>query len=313
MKQLNFLHLVYLRALIEERSVTRAAEHMGIGQPAMSSALSKLRLIFSDPLLTSTRNGMEPTPRALELMRLSMQISALVEGRGVSQQAFVASESSVHWKVMASDAIARALLPSLMERIGTQAPKMRLTVQPGDPRKLQDSLRDGEFDLAVTFARNPASELRQVALYPQKLVGIARKDHPHIQGKVTLKQFLQQAHVRWGTPPASYTTLEAMVDEKLAQLGHSRQVNLMVSSMSILPEVVAKSNLIAVIPERVAYKASRELTVQVFPLPFKVPQVEVSLIWHERLHHDPAHKWFRKCILDISRQDVIPEQRSSST
>lgn len=303
MKQLNFLHLVYLQALVEEGNVTRAAERMGVSQPAMSSALAKLRLLFRDPLLIQTRQGMEPTPRAFELTRLSREISFLSEGRGISEKSFLPEESSVHWKVMASDAIARGLLPPLMDYLGKHAPLMRLNVLPGDPRKVQDYLRDSEFDLAITFVRNPASELRQIVLYTQKLVCIARTGHPGIEGKLSLKQFIGQKHVRWGTPPLSHATLEAMVDEKLARLGYLRHVSLQVSSLNLIPEVVANSNLLAVVPERVATWTSQTLALETFLLPFKVPQVDVSMIWHERLHLDPAHKWLRHRITEIVKND----------
>lgn len=301
LNRLNLQHLLYLQALVEERHVTRAADRMGIGQPAMSAALAKMRIVFRDVLLVKTTTGMEPTARALELVRKIRDISDLLEGRGISQEEFDPSASRTHWRVMASDGIARVLLPALMGAAGREAPRMRFTVHPGDPRRVSEYLRDGDFDLAISFVRSPPSELRQMLLYPQKLVCIARAGHPTIRGSLSLDDFLAQDHARWGAPPVVHATMEVMVDEALEALGQERRVRLLVSSLTLLPGVIAHSDMLAVVPEQLAASASGELALQVLPLPFPLPRVDVSMLWHERLHHDPAHKWLRDAVRDIGR------------
>lgn len=299
--RLNLQHLHYLEALVEERNVTRAADRMGISQPAMSTALARLRSVLSDPLLVHTRRGMEPTPRALELARRSRDIGAILEGHSVTGESFSLKECATHWRMMASDGIAKALMPPLMKVAGNEAPMMRFSVHPGDPRRMHEYLRDGDFDIVLAFVRNPAPDLRQVTVLPQRLVCIARKGHPRISGKFTLKRFLAEAHVRWGGPPIGHATLESMVDEALEALGHARRVTLLVASLHVLPDVAAQSDLIAVVPEQLAMAASAILPIQVLPLPFKVPPVEVSVTWHERLHNDPGHKWLRQTLISMGR------------
>lgn len=299
--RLNLQHLQYLEALVEERNVTRASERMGISQPAMSTALARLRDLLSDPLLVHTRRGMEPTPKALELARRSRDIGAILEGRNVVGELFQLKECATLWRVMASDGIAKALLPALMRSAGNEAPLMRFSVHPGDPRRMHESLRDGDFDLVLAFVRNPAPDLRQVALFPQRLVCVARKGHPRILGGCDLQTFLTEAHVRWGGHLIGHTTLETLVDERLEQMGHARRVSLLVASLHVLPEVAAHTDLVAVVPEQLAVAASLMLPIQVLPLPFEVPQVEVSMTWHERSHNDPAHKWLRQSLAEIGR------------
>ena len=301
LSRVNFNHLRYLEALVEERNVTRAADRMGISQPAMSTALARLRTVLDDPLLVHTRNGMEPTPRAMDLARRSREISDILAGRGTSDDAFVLAESTMHWRIMASDGIARSFMPPLMKLVGQAAPNMRFTVHPGDPRRLHEYLRDGDFDLAIAFVRNPSPGLRQVIVLQQQLVCIARQGHPQIDSPLTLKQFLTESHVRWGGPPMGHATLESMIDETLESIGHARRISMQVSSLHVLPDVVAQSDLLAVVPEQLASAASALLPIQMLPLPFEVPQVEVSLTWHERLHQDPGHRWLRQSLLDIAR------------
>lgn len=302
LNRLTFQHLQYLQALVEERHVTRAAERMGIGQPAMSTALARLREVFKDVLLVKTTTGMEPTPRALDLARRVREISDMLSGRGFEAENFEPATSQAHWRIMASDGISRTLLPEMMALVTHDAPQMRFTVQPGDPRRLSEYLRDGEFDLALSFVRSPPSELRQTVLYPQRLLCIARRGHPLVKGALSLKEFISCQHARWGAPPVAHATMEAMVDEALEAMGHARPVTLLVSSLTLLPDVIAGSDLLAVVPEHMARAAALALPIQLLPLPFKVSSVDVSMVWHERLHHDPAHKWMRESLRDIGKK-----------
>lgn len=306
--KLNFQHLLYLQALVEERNVTRAAERIGITQSSMSTALARLREALNDALMVQTKHGMEPTPRALELARRSREISAILDGRGEPEESFILAESTALWRIMASDGIARAFMPPLMELAGQNAPRMRFTAHPGDPRRIHEYLRDGDFDLVMAFVRNPAPDLRQVVVVPQKLVCIARSDHPRISSEASVDDFLEESHVRWGGPPVDHPTLEVTVDEALERMGRARRISLLVSSQHVLPDVVAHSDLLAVVPEHVASSAKRYLSIQLVELPFEVPVVEISLIWHERMHHDPGHKWLRQTLADAGRR--IPSAKS---
>jgi len=300
-QHLNFQHLLYLEALVQERHVTRAAERMGIGQPAMSTALAKLRVVFKDPLLVKTSGGMEPTARALEVVKRIREISDLLEGRGLADEAFDPAVSHARFRIMASDGISRVLLPQLMQRAGRQAPGMQFTVSPGDVRRMGEYLRDGDFDLALAYVRKPPAELRQTMLYPQELVCIAREGHPGVSGRLTLKQFAAQDHAAWGAPPVPQATMEMLVDETLEKLGYSRRIALRVSSITLLPGVVGSSDLLAVVPESLARHSRETLPIQVLRLPFEVPSTDVTMLWHERLHNDRAHQWLRRTLLEIAR------------
>lgn len=300
-QHLTLQHLLYLEALVEERHVTRAANRMGIGQPAMSAALARLRRVFGDPLLVKTSAGMEPTPRALEAVRRIRDMAGLLQGRGTAAAGFDPATSRARFRIMASDGISRVLLPELMERAGRLAPGMEFTVIPGDVRRLADYLRDGDFDLALAFVRKPPAALRQTLLYPQRLVCIARKGHPVVRGKLTLDRFVSQAHVAWGAPPVPQATMEVLVDEVLEQLGQTRRIALRVSSITLLPGVVARSDLLAVVPERLARHSVDTLPLQVLELPFEIPSTDVTMLWHERLHNDPAHQWLRRTLQDVAR------------
>jgi LysR family transcriptional activator of mexEF-oprN operon len=181
---------------------------------------------------------------------------------------------------------------------------MRFTVSPGDARRIAEYLRDGHFDLAIAFLRQPSPELRQTVLYPQKLVCIARKGHPEIKGRLSLKQFSAQSHAVWGGSPVPYPTMEAMIDEALRSKGLSRQIALHVSNVILLTNIVAKTNMLAVVPEPLAVTSRQTMPIQILPLPFQVQRADVSMLWHDRLHHDPAHKWLRTTLRKIGKMLV---------
>lgn len=301
-RRLNFQHLLYLEALVTERHVTRAADRMQIGQPAMSAALAKLRAVFNDPLLVKTSTGMEPTPKAVQIARRLREIEDLLEGRGFEGEEFDARSSQARFRIMASDGISRVLLPELMGVTGREAPGMAFTVQPGDPRRIAEYLRDSDFDLAISFVRNPPKDLHQSVLYPQSLVCIARTAHPALLGALTLTQFATLQHTAWGAPPVAYATMEVAVDEALEALGVARHIALRVSSLNLLPGIVARSDLLAVVPEQLARSAQETLQLQILPLPFDIERVDVSMIWHGRSQQDPAHRWLRATLRDIGRR-----------
>lgn len=312
-RRLNFQHLLYLEALVSERHVTRAADRMQIGQPAMSAALAKLRLVFKDPLLVKTSSGMEPTPKALQIVKRIREVEDLLDGRGFGGEAFEARSSQARFRIMASDGISRVLLPELMAVAGREAPAMRFTVQPGDPRRIAEYLRDGDFELAMSFVRKPPQDLRQSVLYPQRLVCVARADHAALQDGLDLPRFVALQHVAWGAPPVAYATMEVVVDEALEALGVARHIALRVSSLNLLPGIVARTELLAVVPEQLARSASEVLPLQVLPLPFDVVRVDVSMIWHERVQQDPAHRWLRETLREIGRRLVLPDRDSGTT
>ena len=298
-ERLNLQHLIYLEALITEGHVTRAAERMGIGQPAMSTALAKLRATLKDPLLVQTSTGMQPTLRAVELVKRFRAMADLLEGREEGEESFHAASATTRFRIMASDGISRLVLPELMAIAGEIAPHMRFTVSPGDLRRAREYLRDGDIDLALAFIRQPPPDLHQTVLYPQRLVCIAHAGHPDLGQDLALAQFVALPHVTWGAAPVPYASMELMVDEALERLGHVRHVALQVSSIMLLPQIVAKNRLLAVVPEGLALSAQRHLPIRLLDLPFKVDSVDISMLWHDRLHNSVSHKWLRGVLRDI--------------
>ncbi len=302
-RQVNLQLLAYLDALMTERHVSRAAERMGIGQSAMSSALARLRQVFDDPLLVRTSTGMQPTERALRLARQVQEAMALIQQAGQDPLGFDPATAEAHFRILASEAVALQFMPGVMARVRQAAPLLRFSVRPVDVRRTLEYLRDGEGDMVLGYVRNVPAQLHQEQLYPQRAVCVASARHPEIRGSLSLPQFVRYPHVVWAAGPVPYPTIEAMVEDALAARQLSRDAVLRVPNALLSADVVARTDMLAVLPERIALDALRRgLPIQVLPLPLEPIDAGLAMLWHERTHHDAAHDWLRGIVREVAAE-----------
>jgi len=299
LRRVNFQLLMQLDMLIRESHVTHAAERLGITQPTMSSSLSKLRELFHDPLLVKTTHGMVPTARGLELAERARRIIELLEGQD-TVVSFDPGTCSSQFRLFTTEAIALALLPPLGARVRKLAPNLRLVVSTIDVRHTQDYLRDGDCDLAVNYLRRPAPDLRYVPLFSQPVTCLVSPSHPDIQGSMNLEQFLAYPHVLWGTGLAPQRFIELMVDDALGRRRRTRPNALRVPNLLMVPSVVAATDMIGVVPARIAEQGRRDLGLQVLVPPLRLERPEVRMFWHERTHRDPLHAWMRALVRELA-------------
>jgi DNA-binding transcriptional LysR family regulator len=310
--------LVVLESLLEERNVTRAAKRIGLSQPAMSNALARLRRTFDDPLLMRTADGMTPTPAAQALIvpvRSALaQLRAALEEKAVFDP--TASERTFH--LLTSDYAEITLVAPLLRALRETTKVVKLHIQrstsvfePPSAASLADS-----FDLAIGFYPDVLSldaRLHSETLWQEENVCIARATHPIIHGKISLKQFAEADHVAQFYKPQG----PGIIDTLLAQKGYARHLVVQSPHFAAIPFMVAETDFIATVPERMARLFARQLRLQVLPLPFDLPPFRLTLLWHQRHHTEPAHQWFRHYIsstaanLKLSRA-TNPRRRKAS-
>lgn len=296
-RSLDLNLLLVFEALMEERSVTRAASRVGLSQPAMSNSLARLRLAFNDQLLVRTASGMAPTSTALKLIipvRAALaQLRAAIEDRPTFEPA---SSNSI-FRVLANDYAEMMLLAPVIRELRAQSPEIGLRVhrpltlfKPPDAAVLADS-----YDLAIGFYPDALAldpHIRFQSLFEDNNVCIASGSHPSIRGSLTVEEYVDARHV------AVFYKLEGpgIVDTMLAQQGYSRRSVIFVPNFATVPFLVAESDLIAMVPERVALRFQGMLNIQVLPAPVSIPTLRLTMLWHERVHTDPAHEWLRGLI-----------------
>lgn len=293
--------LVALDALLVERNVTRAAARLNLSQSAMSAALARLRRAFGDPLLLRTARGMLPTSRGSELAapvkQVLDEIGRLVEPRGTFDPA-TAHET---FTIAASDYVEYAILPQLVDYLESNAPASRLAVRATDFSAVGRQLEGGEVDLAVLNPINAPAEARSRPLYTERFVCVVSADHPRVGDTITLDEFCSMQQVVVRPRGGSFSLL---TDLALAALGRDRVVRLSVPHFLLVPEIIARSEMLAVLPERLARGNSARL--RVVELPFEMVPFTIAAIWHERTHRDPAQIWLRQALADLMHADELP-------
>ena len=289
--------LVALDALLAERSVSRAAVRLRLSQPAVSALLARLRELFGDPILLRSARGMLPTPRALGLLgpvkRVLDEIDALVQPRSAFDPA-----SALHtFTLSASDYVEYALLPTLVDYLERKAPGVRLEVRPLDLQTVATQMESGEVDLCITGLQNAPAGLHSQPLYTERMVSVVRRRHPDIGAHLTLEKFCSLEHIMVSVRGSSFS---ARIDEALAALGRKRRVRLAVPHFLLVPEIVARSDMISTLPERLARGYARKL--HILEPPLEIPGFTVGQIWHERNQREPAQQWLRKSLLELAHE-----------
>ncbi|MBL9016363.1 MAG: LysR family transcriptional regulator [Myxococcales bacterium] len=286
-----------LDALLAERHVTRAAGRLGITQSAASHALARLRDLFGDPLLVrGPRGAMIPTPRAEALgpqvHRVLVELAGVLRGEG-----FDPATARRVFRIGAGDYAEVVLLPKLIERVSRLAPGIELWVHPfgehGDAE-----LAAGTLDVVLAPPRGGARGAGgyEKVLFGERFTCILRADHPLAGGRLTLPRYCAAAHVL----VAPRGTPGSLVDTALAEQGRSRRIALAVPHFLVVPYIVAGSDLVATLASRVAALFTETLGLVSMPPPVELPGFQIALAWHERNHHDAAHRWLRDQLLAVA-------------
>lgn len=282
--------LVTLDMLLAERSVTRAAERLNLSQPAVSVQLAKLRELFADPLLLPAQRGMRPTARADELRGpLREALEAL--GRAVAPtRAFDPASASTTWRVAAADYAESAILLPALARLRAAAPNTRLAVVEAVPSRMARQLENAELDLFFHTSVGAPPGLHHRVLFHERYVLAGREGHPRLKRRPTLAQFCALEHVVVSLAGGGFS---GPTDEALAAQGLARRVVLSVPHFLFMMSALAATDLVAMLPERLARGAPGLRVVQA---PIEVPGYEMAMLWHERRHRDPGHRWLREQI-----------------
>lgn len=282
--------LVTLDVLLAEGSVARAAKRLRLSPSAMSRALARLRETTGDPLLVRAGRGLVPTPRALDLRK---RIGPLVaEAEAVLRPAALLDLGKLvrTFTLRTSEGFVETFGPSLMARVSTEAPGVRLRFVL-KPDKDSTALRDGTVDLETgAIGRTTGPEVMGVALFRDRFIGVVREGHPLSRGEITLARYAAGQHI--GVSRRSLD--KGPVDEAMVPFGLKREIAIIVGGFSSALALARASDLIACVPER--HTVGLRAGMHSFPLPVSPPEITVSLLWHPRLDADPAHRWLRGCV-----------------
>lgn len=297
LRTLDLNLLKTLDALLDERSVTRAASRLSLTQPAVSGMLNRLRDYFDDPLFIRAPHGIVPTTRAEELAAPVKRILADIDVL-LQPAEFAPLTATLTFTLAATDYALRAVVVPFIAALKVQAPGIRVRVVPVGSDRLVSQLERGSVDVALITPHTTPSELHSRALYEERYVCMMRADHPDAGKPITLDRFCALEHVLVSYEGESF---RGVTDGALENIGLTRCVALSVSNFLVLPDVLVISDMIAVVPSRIA---ENQTGMFVCETPVTVPGFTKSMAWHGRTHRNPAQAWLRGLLLETSQRQA---------
>ncbi|WNG19619.1 LysR family transcriptional regulator [Cystobacter fuscus] len=291
--------LISLDVLLEELNVTRAARRLNVSQPALSAQLGRLRELFKDPLLVPSEagRGMTPTPRALELKPALHQALLDLQSAVVSRVEFNPREAQRHFTITLNDNMFTSIgLAVAREILGLGGPGIRLGFVAPVEENLIYRMERGELDLYIGIPAKIPDALKSRRLLTDEFCFAQRKAHPRGQKAPTLEDYCQLSHVMVSQDGSFHSA----VDDVLARHGKARRVVITVPNYNQVALVLADTDCVATLPSRFLQRYAPGLDL--LPLPFSMPPIELAMGWHARAQHDPAHQWLRECFVRVATQ-----------
>ncbi|WP_105403892.1 LysR substrate-binding domain-containing protein [Neorhizobium sp. T7_12] len=288
--------------LMDERNVTRAAERLGMTQPALSNALNRLRETLRDPLFIRERYGMKPTQMAEELAPVvRAALSSLDEAIG-GQQEFDPAVATRQFTLAPNSYVEFVLMPVIVARLRELAPGIRLRLTPFGNDLVETGAVSGATEMVLGRIVDPPDNMVVQHLMDDGLACVVRKDHPEIGDSLSQEQYERMRHVNV-LPPGR---MRVGLFQALQQKGLKRDVAVSVTHFLAVPEMVAVSDYCATLPRLICQRLARDERLKVLPAPVDLGTFPVELAWHVRYRSDPAHRWLRSLIGDVAKEHGLP-------
>lgn len=291
--------LVALDALLTERSVTRAANRVGLSQPGMSNTLARLRKLFGDPLFVREGLTLVPTPRAESLGQPIREALALIRHAIDERPGFDPADDRATFVISCSDYSLLMLIGPLVRRLAAEAPGVTIEVLPRSPEAVR-LLRDGEVDLVIEPLKiMPAAALPTRRLFSDRWLCCVWEGTTQVGDRMTMDAYLRLGHLVYSMGRGQPISL---ADQHLAQARVPRRIEFTVESFLLAPFLLQGTDLVTLVLERAAPHLRRTAAVRFLEPPLDLPPITEMLWWHPRHTADPAHAWVRARIGEIAAE-----------
>ena len=289
---LNLLRVFH--AILEEHSLTLAANRLGLSQPGVSYALGRLRAILEDPLFVRTGNEMQPTSAALEMREPLRAAMAAAEHALHLMVPFSAATSTRVFRLSMSDIGELAFLPRLCAALAESAPRVRLDIQSVPLDQIEDALRVGRLDLAIGNLPALVDRTRHHRLFHEDYVCMTRRRRGLPKRALTLEQYLAFPHVLVGSLESGHHQIE----DSFRKRSIHRQIALQVPHFTVVPHILAHTDWIVTLPRRTIELLNPAGEFAVYDLPVEIPGVTVTVHWHSDYDTHDANRWIRTLVID---------------
>ena len=284
-------------ALMEERSVTRAAERLGMTQPALSNALNRLRETFRDPLFVRRRYGISPTEFAQSIAPTIAAALERFDDLVIAQQEFRPENADRLFTIAPNSYVEFVLMPRLAARLREDAPGVRLRMVPFGWDPAEAGVMSGTTALAIGRVIDPPDNLVVQHLMDEGLACVVRAGHPDVGDRIDRAQFESLRHVN----VLPQGRLRAGLFQALDRQELRREVAVSVTHFLAVPEIVAVTDYCATLPRLICRALERDPRLKVLPAPVDLGAFPVEMAWHVRHRQDPAHRWLRSVVADLGK------------
>ncbi len=285
-------------ALMDERNVTRAAERLGITQPALSNALNRLRDTLRDPLFIRERYGMRPTQLAEEMAPVVRTALAQFDELILGQQQFDPAEASRLFTLAPNSYAEFVLMPEVVARLRARADGIKLRLIPFGSDLAETGAVSGSTEMVIGRITDPPDNIVVQHLMDDGLACVVRAGHPDIGDSISKEQYERLKHVNV-LPPGR---LRAGLFQALEQRGLRREVAVSVTHFLAVPEMIAATDYCTTLPSQICRRLARDPRLKILPAPADLGTFPVEIAWHVRYRHDPAHRWLRSLIAEVAKE-----------
>jgi DNA-binding transcriptional LysR family regulator len=288
--------LVVFDALMTEGQVTRAGEKLGLSQPATSNALARLRNLTKDELFVRSSGKLQPTPVAINLAQQIQPALSQIQAALSPAQPFDPLTSDRVFSIGMNDYVEFVLLPPLLEKLATIAPHVKIQVRSGNREQQLALLDSGEIDVMCGLFPNKIAWHQEQLLFQEQFVCVCRQDHPSIGDTISLEEYVNADHLLVSVQE----DLVGRVDFLLAQQNLTRNIAVSTPHFLVAPAILARTDLIATLVERVAKEFAPILNLKIFPCPIPLQGFSVFMRWHQSTGDRDQNTWLRGMITEVS-------------
>lgn len=293
------LHLIrVLNTVLTERSVSRAAIRLGMYQPAVSSALKRLRELAGDPILVRSGTGMVPTDAGLRMIEPSASILRAAGMLFSDARGFDAATAKTTFRLAASDYLDPLFLPQLVAQIKLQAPGCHIEIHPlSAAADYHAHLAQGQVDIVIGNWPAPPDDLHMGRLFDDQVVCLVASDHPAVRRGWDRASWLAAEHI---APMAMHPGARGVIDDHLDALGLARNITVRCPHFGLIPPMVASSLLIMTTGRQYCERFTGLLPLKILPCPIEFPRMMYYQLWHERSHASNAARWLRERVRAVA-------------
>lgn len=288
-------------AIFDTKSVSDAAETLGITQSGASAALARLRVELDDPLFLRTARGMEPTPKARSIIESARRMIDAADDILAPRVQFDPRETTDCFTVVAGDILEAAVLQRLVVAFKTEAPHARLSSRSFPQHQLEEAMALGRLDACIGCFDNFGANIMATNVAKITFACFCRPDHPLAGRSISLKQFSEAKYALM----EGESNLTNVFEKWLHSQGIERNITVRTSHFHAISGLIATGETIAFVPTDMEGRWFFEGKVERIDIPFKPPTNELKVYWHKLYHKDERNRWFRRILTQQMRDPAV--------